>query len=165
MLLYSDLPGSGRWSTSSASSSGFSGSFFLAWPLWKEASYLAMIPVTVLSLILIGIDILFSLSSFPRTSLKLYYEERSLFFRRFWLNRTSKQNIKNTTWKSSSMCMCWYLQCAHSSNTACTMIFWNLSVAMPTIAGKGLNDDECVLSLRIYESSSAANADYVGITP
>ena len=35
MLLYSDLPGSGRWSTSSA---GFSGSFFLAWP--RKGSFL-----------------------------------------------------------------------------------------------------------------------------
>ncbi len=62
MLLYSDLPGPGRWSTSSA-------------------SYLAMIPVpvTVLSLYeAISIDILtlylFSLSNLPDVVLRSNYQ-------------------------------------------------------------------------------------------
>ncbi len=85
MLLYSDLPGPGRWSTSSAPSSGFSGSFFLAWPL--KGSFLPSYDPSHCPLTSI-----FSLSTFPRTSLTLYYEDLvaiikwSLFFRRFWSN-------------------------------------------------------------------------------
>ncbi len=45
------------------------------------------------------------------------------FFGWYWMKCTSKQNIKNTMWNSSSIHMCRYLQHAHSSNTAWTALF------------------------------------------
>ncbi len=140
MLLYSYLPGPKRWSISDAPSSGSSGSLLLAWPL--KSNLLSSYDPRHCPLTQQGHKHRYSrcLDIYTRTSLRLSYEgsrsnyQSSLFFRRYWTKRTSRQH-NNNTWKSSSRRMCWYLQCAHSSNTAGRAIFWKLAVAMPPIGG------------------------------
>ena len=143
MLLYSYLPRPRTLSMLECFSSGFSGSLFLAWPL--KGTFLSSYDPRHCPLTQQGHKHRYSrcLAALePRwggtTKILELSVKRSLFFRRYWTNRTSRQNIKHTTWKSSSMRMCWYLQRVHSSNTTCKAIFWSLSLAMPTIVSLSL---------------------------